>query len=205
VTGQAPRKLTDQGKERKQQLLDQAAALFATRGYANTRIADICDAAGVAKGLFYWYFENKEALFTELVRSKRLELRRAQAAAIDPDADPLTRIRQATQASVRYMAEHQAFFALLEAEQQEFAPLLREGNEVHTVDTARNIAEAQRAGLIPDDHDATLLALGVVGAVAHFCHFHRRGRVDMDVDSLATFVADWVESALVGYVPARRA
>ena len=60
------RRLTAQGLERKQQLLDRAAELFAERGYAETRVIDIVRAAGVAKGLFYWYFENKEALFKEL-------------------------------------------------------------------------------------------------------------------------------------------
>src|SRR5918995_1021302 len=60
------RQLTTQGAERKQQLLDAAARLFAEQGYAATRVVDIVDAAGVAKGLFYWYFENKEALFREL-------------------------------------------------------------------------------------------------------------------------------------------
>ncbi|MCB0958296.1 MAG: TetR family transcriptional regulator, partial [Acidimicrobiales bacterium] len=39
----------------KQQLLDHAAALFAERGFAETRVLDIVGAAGVAKGLFYWY------------------------------------------------------------------------------------------------------------------------------------------------------
>jgi AcrR family transcriptional regulator len=61
------RQLTAQGQERKQQLLDHAAELFAERGFADTRVADIVRSAGVAKGLFYWYFENKEALFRELV------------------------------------------------------------------------------------------------------------------------------------------
>ena len=46
------RRHTDQGLERKQQLLDAAEALFASQGYRATRIADICAAAGVAKGKF---------------------------------------------------------------------------------------------------------------------------------------------------------
>ena len=61
------RRLTSQGKERKQQLIDAAAELFAERGYEETRIVDIVERAGVAKGLFYWYFENKAALFRDLV------------------------------------------------------------------------------------------------------------------------------------------
>ena len=194
----AERQLTEQGRERKQQLLDAAAALFAERGYANTRIADICTAAGVAKGLFYWYFETKEALFIELVRSMRTRLRRAQGAAIDPDADALTRMRQGAVASVHFMAEHMAFFSLLEVEarDQQLADVLREGTEVHAADTERLVKEAQAEGAIPEDRDPQLLALGVVGAVAHFSHFHRSGRIEMDVDGLARFTGDWGTAAL---------
>ena len=198
------RRLTDQGKERKQQLLDAAATLFASRGYGPTRIADICEAAGVAKGLFYWYFETKESLFAELVRSMRTQLRRAQAAAMDSDADPVTRIRQGSEASVRFMAEHIAFFALLEMERTDEAilPVLREGTEVYIDDTTRLVAEAQSSGLIPDEHPARLLAIGVHGAVSQFSHFHRSGRIDLPVDELAVFVGEWVLRALTAEVPA---
>jgi AcrR family transcriptional regulator len=35
-------------------------ALWRTNGYANTTVADICQAAGVSKALFYFYFPRKE-------------------------------------------------------------------------------------------------------------------------------------------------
>src|SRR5262245_45975988 len=108
------RRLTTQGQERKQQLLDCAAQLFAERGYADTRVIDICKGAGVAKGLFYWYFENKDQLFKELAEGIRFRLRKCQADAIDLDADPLTRIRQGAEASVQFMSDHARFFSLLE-------------------------------------------------------------------------------------------
>jgi AcrR family transcriptional regulator len=198
------RKLTDQGRERRQQLLDAAATLFAERGYANTRIIDICNAAGVAKGLFYWYFENKDALFADLVRTMRLRLRQTQGAAIDPSADALTRLHQGAEASVRFMAEHNSFFALLEVESSDprVLALRREGNQIHAADTLALITEAQSSGQLADDHDAKLLALGVNAAVAHFSHFHRTGQIDLPVDELARFVADWVVRALAGEVPA---
>jgi TetR/AcrR family transcriptional regulator, ethionamide resistance regulator len=194
------RRLTEQGRERREQLLAHAAELFAERGYANTRVVDICEAAGVAKGLFYWYFENKEVLFAELVRSMRLALRRAQAAAIDPDADPVTQIRQGTEASVRFMAEHRAFFALLEVEQHDagLTSVLREGTDVHAADTERMVKEAQAAGQVDDAADPALLALGVVGAVAYFSHFQRTGRIDRPIDALADFVGTFVVRALTG-------
>lgn len=45
---------------RADQLLDAAEKLFATKGYAETTVADIAEGAGVAKGTFYLYFPSKE-------------------------------------------------------------------------------------------------------------------------------------------------
>jgi AcrR family transcriptional regulator len=199
-----PRRLTDQGQERKAQLLDEATRLFAARGYADTRIIDICEAAGVAKGLFYWYFENKEALFSELVRSMRRQLRRAQAAAIDPTDDPVTRIRAAAEASVRFMADHAAFLSVIHAARSDetVSALRREGADEHVADTARLIAEAQAAGQVPPEHDPALLAQGVVATVTSFAQYHRSGRIALDVDALSEFVGQWVVQAIAGVIPA---
>ena len=46
------RRLTVQGQERKQQLLDHAAELFADHGYSETRVADIVRSAGVVANSF---------------------------------------------------------------------------------------------------------------------------------------------------------
>jgi AcrR family transcriptional regulator len=196
-TSVADRQLTDQGRERKQQLVDAAMVLFAERGYAATRIVDICERAGVAKGLFYWYFPTKLDLFTELVRSMRQGLRRAQAEAMDPAAGALTRIRQGTVASVRYMADHASYFALVEVERTDptIADALRSGSAVYLHDVRALIDEAQRGGEIPDA-DPRLLALGVLGAVSSFSNAWRSGNIDLDTDTLAEFVGDWVTRAL---------
>jgi len=191
------RRLTTQGQERKLQLLDQAATLFAERGYAETRVLDIANTAGVAKGLFYWYFENKEALFRELVEQNRLNLRRAQAQAIDPAAEPLLQLRQGAEASVRYMARYANFFSLLEVEnlEKQFADELRKGTEIHTADVATIIRVGVADGSIRDE-DPEVAALGVVGTVGYYGHFHRTGRVGLSDDDLAAFVGRFVVCAL---------
>ncbi|NLD76992.1 MAG: TetR family transcriptional regulator [Acidimicrobiales bacterium] len=194
------RRLTAQGQERKQQLLDCAATLFAERGFAETRVVDIVKAAGVAKGLFYWYFENKEALFRELVELNRLRLRQFQAAAMDPEAEPLLQIRQGTEASVRYMASYANFFALLEVENldKKFADELRKGTDVHT----RDIAVILQRGIADEtirDENVDLLAYGVVSMVGLYGHFHRTGRMPMPVEELAAFVARFVVCSLASH------
>jgi AcrR family transcriptional regulator len=191
------RRLTSQGLARKQQLFDHAAALFAERGYSETRVVDIVKRAGVAKGLFYWYFENKEALFRELVEYNRQQLRLAQAAAMDPAAEPLTRILQGTETSLAYMASHAHFFALLEVENidKQFADVLRRGTELHVADTAAIVREGIAGGTIRED-DPELLAMGVVGSVGYYGHFHRTGRIAMPVDELGRFVGRFVVCSL---------
>lgn len=43
-------------------LLDAALKVVRQKGYAATRVEDVCEAAGVTKGAFFHHFENKEAL-----------------------------------------------------------------------------------------------------------------------------------------------
>ena len=190
------RQLTSQGAERKQQLLDAAARLFAEQGYAATRVVDIVEAAGVAKGLFYWYFENKEALFRELAAGIRRRLRRTQAAAIDDDAPALVRLLQGTVASVQFMAENAPFFSLLEVEGRNVSDVLRQGTEEHLHDVAVLIADGQRDGTVTDMEPAELLALATVGTVGQFSHFHRTGRIDLSLDELSSYVARLVARML---------
>ena len=198
------RRLTAQGIERKQQLLDSAAALFAERGYAETRVLDIVRRAGVAKGLFYWYFENKEALFKELAGSIRLSLRREQGGALSEDAPPLVNLYRGTEVSVHFMAEHAHFFSLLEVEGRNFSDVLRQGTQQHINDMVRIVEAGQADGTIREE-DPKLLALGVVGSVGHFSHFHRTGRISVPLPELGTFVARYVVHSVASDEDAIRA
>lgn len=199
---QADRRLTAQGIQRRDELLACAARLFAERGYAETRVVDVCREAGVAKGLFYWYFDNKEALFADLVRRVRHELRTTQAAAMDPNADALERIRQGAEATVRFMAARARFFSLLEVENlpESLGAVLRQGTDEHVADVRSLITEGIAAGLIRDE-DPTLLALGVVGTVGYYCHFHRTGRIEADPAELGAFVGRTVVAMLAAPCP----
>jgi AcrR family transcriptional regulator len=53
-------------KETKRMLVQAAMALWRTKGYATTTVADICTAAGVSKALFYFYFPRKEDVLFEV-------------------------------------------------------------------------------------------------------------------------------------------
>jgi len=67
----------EQAEWRRNQLLDTALRLFGEKGVENTSIKDIAEEAGVAQGLVYHYFRNKEDLLVEVLqrRSPMLPLR----------------------------------------------------------------------------------------------------------------------------------
>lgn len=52
---------------RRQQILNEARDVFAKRGYHAAKVDDIVAAAGIARGTFYLYFEDKRAIFDEIV------------------------------------------------------------------------------------------------------------------------------------------
>lgn len=52
---------------RPSELIDAAVELFTAKGYAATRSVDIAARAGVSKATLYLYFEDKEALFKEVI------------------------------------------------------------------------------------------------------------------------------------------
>jgi AcrR family transcriptional regulator len=54
---------------RRETILAAALDEFSARGFAATRLDDVAQRAGVAKGTIYLYFRDKESLFQELIRT----------------------------------------------------------------------------------------------------------------------------------------
>lgn len=63
---QSPRPRRRAPDERVEQLLDAAERTLLERGLAASTVADVADAAGVAKGTLYLYFDSKDALLAAL-------------------------------------------------------------------------------------------------------------------------------------------
>jgi AcrR family transcriptional regulator len=54
--------------QRRVQMLHAALEVISTRGYADTRIADVAERAGVSPALVIYYFKTKDQLLTEAIR-----------------------------------------------------------------------------------------------------------------------------------------
>ncbi len=193
-----PRALSRQGEDRKATLLQHAEALFEERGYADTRMIDIARRAGVAKGLCYWYFESKEALFYEVILDMRERLREAQRAATDPLDDPLAILYVGTVVTVRFIAEHARLYLLMNNVMGTpvLAGAVAESVQVHARDAGSVLAEGQEQGVVRGGEDPVSLAYGNAGVVNHAVLLHATGVMSSDVDVVAHFAARYVLHAV---------
>jgi AcrR family transcriptional regulator len=158
------RRLTQRGEERRLQILARSAELFATSGYHPTSVADIVRECGVGKGVFYWYFESKEELFTEIIRTNQLALRKHQARMIGNEVDPLKRIEAGIYATMTWLDANRHVFALFQfaAAESLFAHLITDGAEVGVADTMRHVKDGIACGQFHDG-DPLMITTAIIG------------------------------------------
>ena len=79
--------------ERKNEILDAAAELFAAKGYEETSTGDILDRVGIARGTLYYHFKSKEDILDALIeRINGMLIERAKKAAEDQSVPVVERI-----------------------------------------------------------------------------------------------------------------
>nr|WP_194946171.1 TetR/AcrR family transcriptional regulator [Mycolicibacterium malmesburyense] len=92
--------------ETKRALVQAAMALWRTNGYAKTTVADICRAAGVSRGLFYFYFPAKEDILFEVGLLSTRAAREKVRASLRADYDVEAVIGEALRSLERSMARN---------------------------------------------------------------------------------------------------
>jgi AcrR family transcriptional regulator len=83
-----------------------ALTLFTTKGYGATTMADIGEAVGMRGPSLYKHVQSKQDLLVQIMVKTMEDLLAAHRDAISATADPVERLRRATEAHVRYHARH---------------------------------------------------------------------------------------------------
>jgi AcrR family transcriptional regulator len=166
-------------KDRRAELLDIAAELFAERGLRATTVRDIADAAGILSGSLYHHFDSKEAMVDEILRGFLDDLFARYQAVLDEKLSPRATLEAIVVASFEAIDQHHAAVAIYQAE-------------------ARHLVTQKRFGYIRDRlvefrnlwHD--VLGSGV--ADGSF-------RADLDVELAYRFLRDTVWVCVGWYTP----
>ena len=99
--------------KRRQQIIDAAAEVFSTKGYYNASLNDLLKTANIARGTFYLYFENFDAVFLELV-NQLVQLLIEAVSPIDSRAeDAMEQLLKNIENAVRVLTEHQRLAQIL--------------------------------------------------------------------------------------------
>jgi AcrR family transcriptional regulator len=180
-------------------VLEAAARIFATHGYAAGTTNRIAEAAGVSIGSLYEYFPNKDALLVALMEAHIAE---GQAMVERVAADVMRRcrtlagvIRPLVQAMVELHARDRALHRVL-FEEAPLPPRVRR----HLADVERRVAErvadylrAQPEVTVPDADLAATVVVQVVEGLTHKLVVHGpRGTPDAEVDELVALVTAYL-------------
>lgn len=166
--------LRDQAREvYRDAILAAAERVFARRGFAGTRMADVGREAGLATGTLYNYFANRDELLSSLVerRSDELLAGLEQAAAVD--ASPRDLLVGLIRTSFEHFDTHRALFAALPAAAgisgRHMASITRrcmESQQSYQAVVGDVVARSVRAGLVRADVPIPVL-VGVLVGAAH--------------------------------------
>jgi AcrR family transcriptional regulator len=151
---------TPRGPDRRTEILETAARLFAEQGFHATSMRDLCAALGMSPGNLYHWFPSKQAIIAAFVEADRADTA-ARLAALSSAADLraalpgqlLTTVTEASEAEIRLYLEVYAT-ALRDPE---LAPLVREADEAARAQLAALLAGIGVAA--PDSAALAIIAL----------------------------------------------
>ena len=105
---------------RKEEILTQAARLFAKHGYSETDTQLLAETIGVGKGTVYRYFPSKRELFLAAADRVMRMMRERVDASVEGIQDPLERIARGIHEFLSFFAEYPEFVELLIQERAQF-------------------------------------------------------------------------------------
>ncbi|MDP3891018.1 TetR/AcrR family transcriptional regulator [Nocardioides sp.] len=171
--------MTETATTRRQQLLSIAAGLFAEKGFKNTTVRDIADAAGILSGSLYHHFDSKESMVDEILSTFQAELFGQYDEVLASDVDARTKIERAVRVSFEAIDRHRHEVAIFQNEADYLGGFERFGY------LAERNAQSRQVWM-------TLLDEGVRTGVL---------RPDLDVELVYRFIRDTVWVAVRWYRP----
>jgi len=105
---------TEPNATRREELLAITASLFARKGFRNTTVRDIADAAGILSGSLYHHFDSKESMVDEILSTFQEELFGQYDEILASADDARTKLERAVLVSFETIDKHPAEVAIFQ-------------------------------------------------------------------------------------------
>jgi AcrR family transcriptional regulator len=151
-------------------IVETALELFAQYGYEATSVRMIAQAAGIAQGLLYNYFDSKEALLTTIVRQSMADVRESFVRA-EEGMDPQLQLERLIRAAFAIIQRKRAFWKLIYGVRMQSAVVASLGDVLISGSTEiRTTIEryCRAAGLPQPEIEGAILFALIDGVAQHY-------------------------------------
>jgi AcrR family transcriptional regulator len=185
----------------RQRLLDAAAALFASKGYAGTTTRELAAVVGIQNASMYHHVRGKDELLLDLCIDSLTRITESGRAAIAATTDPIDRLRAAIIAHVATTLADREKHATMLSELRSLRPGARaaviELRDAYEDLLVGVIADAQAAGSVRGDIAPRHLTLALLNLL-NWTIFWWRDDGELTSDALAEMLATlFLDGALV--------
>jgi AcrR family transcriptional regulator len=102
---------------KRERIIEAGLKLFANESYQAVTMDRVAEAAGVAKGTLYLYFQSKEDLYLGILTEGMESMARNYQASVDPRADVKVRLRRAITLSIEFYNQRRDLLRLMMTEE----------------------------------------------------------------------------------------
>jgi AcrR family transcriptional regulator len=188
---------------RRQQLVQIAFDLIASRGFEGLRFQEVAASAGINNATLYYYFPSKEALIQGVVDSMMERLKTPQGRAEEPARNALEELRQMFAGARDRLTEDPSFFVVITelALRARRDPAINRIGEQRDNFWVRHLTGILERGIAEGvfrsdlDREATAAALMVqMKGIAHHAAMRKRepGEIDAILSGVAVQVEHWL-------------
>jgi AcrR family transcriptional regulator len=162
---------TRKGARTRARLVEAAKRIFERDGFLDARIVDIAEAADIAPGTFYHYFDSKEEIFREVAELQEARLIAIPEHPLRAGESAMEEIRASTRLYLSRYRDEAALMRVIElvSRYDEYVSTARMATLQHFFEQAeQNIRSLQRTGAVDRRLDAHLAAAALGAMAARF-------------------------------------
>jgi AcrR family transcriptional regulator len=137
---------------RRSEILAAAAKVFATKGFVATHMEDIAEAAGLAKGTLYLYFQSKDAIYQATVRQAMTTVAALTEESVRKESNLAGKLAAFISVRIAFWNERQQLYRIILSinRQEQHRKRSIAWQKVVVLYLQSMFADAAKAGEIPD-------------------------------------------------------
>ena len=144
------------GNDKRTRILDAAVCVFADRGFFQSRVSDVAEAAGVAGGTIYLFFKSKDEILISLFEDRMDAIIKHVQEALEQADTATERLKLFVEKHLMMVESHPELAEVLIVELRQSAKFMREYTPVKFVEYLDIIEQIVRDGLASNEFRAVV-------------------------------------------------